>query len=335
MKKRLRLFGIRCFLFFLLGEIAIRIFLAVNGQNIHQDTAAYDEELGWQAKAFFQKSFNTNNSAGDSYPVSYATQKYGFRVWDNTTSERKKVFFLGDSFTQAVEVSDTETFYQHIAEKLDIEAFAYGMSGYGTLQELMVLEKYIDSIQPEVLVLQLCTNDFIDNHHKLALDCMYEMPERRPYLQQNGGITYQVPLTAFQRAFQYMKFPEFVYKKSKRIAVNQGWLDVGEKKIAEQGMEYPLFAEAVARTDSLFRRIRSALPDTCQVLAFCADPYEPQKRKLEELAQKSAFHVTNNPLGALQQMESYYHKDQVHWSPLGHKKVAQSLVEPLRLLLRE
>jgi alkylation response protein AidB-like acyl-CoA dehydrogenase len=39
----------------------------------------------------------------------------------------------------------------------------YGGHGYGTLQEYLVIDKYIDEIKPDLILLQVCSNDFTNN----------------------------------------------------------------------------------------------------------------------------------------------------------------------------
>jgi hypothetical protein len=58
-------------------------------------------------------------------------------------------------------VSDGDTYYAIIKRKLDAEVFAYGAGGFGTLQEYMILDRYVDMIHPSLILWQFCLNDFI------------------------------------------------------------------------------------------------------------------------------------------------------------------------------
>lgn len=326
----LKRLSVSLLIFLLAGEIAIRLYLALSAHDIHRATAAKDDLLGWKAKAHFETTFETKDQLGQAYPVHYQTFQHEFRIYGDPYTDRKKVFFLGDSFTQAAEVSDTSTFYHHLCEKLNFECFAYGMSGFGTLQEFLFLQHHIDSIRPDVLVLQMCTNDFIDNHHELALACMYEMHEKRPYLQADGKIAHQIPLSGFRQFLQYLKFPEFVYKRIRSILLTQGKIEVGESKISAQKLDYPLFAEAVERTEILVQKIVDLLPETTQLVIFCADAYEPQYETLKQLAKRKNIPFSDGHIHALREAEGRekapFHKDGVHWSPAGHRVVAEELV---------
>ena len=92
---------------------------------------------------------------------------------------------IGDSFTHATAVSDDLTYHALLAQLLDVEVFAYGAGGYGTLQELMILDRYIDIIRPDVILWQYCANDFINNDNELErLSLVNNNGWVRPYLQK-------------------------------------------------------------------------------------------------------------------------------------------------------
>jgi hypothetical protein len=50
-----------------------------------------------------------------------------------------------------------------LGRALGAESFAYGVMGYGTLQQYMILDRYLDEIQPGLIILQMCSNDLINN----------------------------------------------------------------------------------------------------------------------------------------------------------------------------
>ena len=51
--------------------------------------------------------------------------------------------------TQALDASDDQTYFSIAGKILGSTVFAYGCSGYGTLQEYMILDRYIDEIRPD------------------------------------------------------------------------------------------------------------------------------------------------------------------------------------------
>lgn len=75
-----------------------------------------------------------------------------------------------------------------------MELFVYGAGGYGSLQEYMILDDYIDKIKPDLILLQFCANDFSDNLRDLdILNYPYNTRGFRPYLE-NGKIVYRQSL---------------------------------------------------------------------------------------------------------------------------------------------
>jgi len=108
------------------------------------------------------------------------------------------VLFIGDSYTHAVEVSRTKTYYEILATYLPFECFAYGAAGYGTLQEYLLLEKYMNIIDPDNIILQLCSNDIIDNYSAMEKISTYKVGKKRPYLNKYGDIIYETPLKTLE-----------------------------------------------------------------------------------------------------------------------------------------
>jgi hypothetical protein len=85
----------------------------------------------------------------------------------DVASDKPRVFVIGDSFTQAPEdASDGKTYYSDL-KKLGLEVFAYGGSGYGSLQEFMILDRYYNVVKPDLIVWQYSTNDVVNNSPEL------------------------------------------------------------------------------------------------------------------------------------------------------------------------
>jgi hypothetical protein len=149
------------FLLFLEGALRFYYFV-INKSNSSQRIIS--KYLGWETAPNFQ-STNTIKGYGK---IKYSTQKDGFRVFGNTVTDKKKIFVIGDSFTEAHTVSDGSTYYETLQKNSNkIEIFAYGSGGYGSLQEYLIIEKYIDVIKPDIILWQFCSNDIVNNDHNL------------------------------------------------------------------------------------------------------------------------------------------------------------------------
>src|SRR5437867_3136868 len=102
----------------------------------------------------------------------------GFRRFGDPSSSRPKLLVVGDSFTHALEVSDDKTYYALLGDRLGAEVFAYGAGGYGTLQESLVLDEYVDIIKPDAILWQFCSNDFVNNDLELESMSYYNSTKR-------------------------------------------------------------------------------------------------------------------------------------------------------------
>ena len=126
--------------------------------------------------------------------VRYSTVQGGFRLFGDPNSAKLKVLAVGDSFTEAVMVSDGEAYYHHLAAaRPDIEFFAIGAAGYGTLQEYMLLDQVIDRVKPDLVLLQMHPNDLINNSHAIeSRSTTNNNQMTRPYWEQ-GQVVQRFP----------------------------------------------------------------------------------------------------------------------------------------------
>jgi len=137
-----------------------------------------DEEFGWLPQPATDKPGDTA----------------AFLRFGDPDSTRLKVLIVGDSFTQAVEVAPDKAYFSRLADMLPVEVFAIGALGYGTLQEHLLLDRWLDRIRPDVVVVQVCGNDYINNDHELE-SCSHVNRHllRRPYLADDGRIVFRRP----------------------------------------------------------------------------------------------------------------------------------------------
>lgn len=119
----------------------------------------------------------------------------GFKRWGDLSSGKKKILIIGDSFTQDIFVNNGEEWYASLEKAYpNVEFFVYGSGGYGSLQEYMVLNDYIDKINPDVILWQFCVNDYENNYYpRDSLAYGRNNLAVRPYLE-NGKIVYRLPL---------------------------------------------------------------------------------------------------------------------------------------------
>jgi hypothetical protein len=118
-----------------------------------------------------------------------------------------RIAVLGDSFSEAMHVPIEQTFWSLLERKLQecnafpgkqVEVINFGVSGYGTAQELMTLRQKVWAYSPDLVVLAFTTyNDIYDNSRALS------RTEEVPYfVYRNGELAYDA---SFRESRTYLQ----------------------------------------------------------------------------------------------------------------------------------
>jgi len=118
-----------------------------------------------------------------------------------------RIAVLGDSFSEAMHVPIEQTFWSLLERKLQecnafpgkqVEVINFGVSGYGTAQELMTLRQKVWAYSPDLVVLAFTTyNDVYDNSRALS------RTEEVPYfVYRNGELAYDA---SFRESRTYLQ----------------------------------------------------------------------------------------------------------------------------------
>lgn len=204
----------RLFYWMVLIAIPLIVLLAIGeiyGAFFIADKRLYrfDEVLGWAPKSDFSYDRMRTDVAGNAHRVRLTTDEHGFRLWGDPDNEKPRILFIGDSVTGDPNMSDEDAYFGRVSELVDAEVFAIG-GGYGTLQQLMVLREYADTIKPDLFVLQFCTNDFSNNSLYLESPSIVRNQKNlRPYLD-GDEIVYRLPSWHWYRIlYRYLNRPGF------------------------------------------------------------------------------------------------------------------------------
>jgi hypothetical protein len=136
-----------------------------NFRELRQDSSerslsyGYDAELGWAPMPGSVTSVTTARTIHATH------NSLGFRDIEFAPDGRPVMLFIGDSFVWGVDAEASERFTDllrgQLPQFLTVNA---GVSGYGTDQELLWLQRIWPKIAPKVVVLFFCTdNDRKDN----------------------------------------------------------------------------------------------------------------------------------------------------------------------------
>ncbi len=153
----------------MIAEVALRVsgFTYFNPYIVDQDvgyTLRPGAEGWWKKEALTHVKINS----------------HGFRDLEHTIAKPPgtlRVAILGDSFAEAFQVPLEKTFWSVMEQKLQecpqaarskIEVLNFGVSGFSTARELILLQKHVWQYSPDVIVLLVTTgNDVRDNSRTL------------------------------------------------------------------------------------------------------------------------------------------------------------------------
>ena len=120
----------------------------------------WDPELGYTLRP---GKFTFSNT---EYMTTYRVNQLGLRD-DELSLARPEIVVLGDSFAMGWGVEQDEAFPQVLERLLGRQVLNAAVSSYGTVRELLMLER-IDTSATKWLVIQFCNNDFFENQQFVA-----------------------------------------------------------------------------------------------------------------------------------------------------------------------
>ncbi len=135
----------------------------------------------------------------------------------------RRICVLGDSFIEALQVNHSDTFCAKLQDLLNrknndasltFEVINCGVSGYGTAQELLLLQNYVMPLQPDAIVLAIFPENDIRNNSRTL-----DGSETRPYfeLKENG----QLLLDASFQSNSSWLIADSAYERAKARIINR------------------------------------------------------------------------------------------------------------------
>jgi lysophospholipase L1-like esterase len=334
-----------------LAEIGLRIREDLRARlRSHDQTGAchsrFDSRLGWQATPNCKMELRSSSADSPTQKAYYRADERGFRLFGDVKSNHKRLLVIGDSFTQAINASSRNTYPAIIGMRTGMEIFSYGGNGYGTLQELMVLEDVLPQINPDFVLLQFCSNDFVNNDFNLESRSLLNNNRTiRPYLV-DGAVVYrhaspQLP-HGIHFPFKHSALMRYVFFKSV-----QKWPHISpsvEYMIATNSNDGD-FQASLRTTRVLLQEIKRLAVDAgATLLVFSADgagthyglipAYEPYaavaERSLRNLLEELRIPYLQGVPQAVSEAErkgEVVRADGAHWNDRGHEIVGAHLSE--------
>lgn len=328
MKKRYILFSAVTFILFLfLMEGGTRAFFWVKNK-IEVRERNFSQYLGWESVANVSKKHSMKGYG----EIIFSTQEYGFRRFGDTKTNKTKVFVIGDSFTFAHSVSDGNTYYRYLEKHNDnVEVFAYGGSGYGSLQEFMILDQYFDEISPDIVLWQFCSNDFINNSHELeSISFANNNQMTRPYYR-NGSIVWLFPK-------QYGGWLDKLIQSSyllRLFNIRLNTLAAEKKESIERKLspDHPLFRKSAKTTSEIMGFARERIGDI-PMLAFLVDASTWMESTIRDICEAHSIDfIRGIPEAVAEAKKSGTIVDgspyNTHWNGAGHAIAGERILHHL------
>jgi len=346
MTKRPTISRSKAFLYWCISLFLFMLLILIPGEIITRltaDNTAYfkkaelDDTLGWRTKEDYSVKAEAKIKRGGTYPVEYNTGLRGFRPYGNPSTTKKKLLIVGDSYTQAVEANNDKTYAAVLADTLEAELFCYGQAGYGTTQEYLLVKEEIDNIKPDLLILQVCGNDFIDNYAPLEMISTYKVGERRPYLDLKGNIYYDKPEPKWQQVVDKSAFLKLLRKK---IQTSTGGNKISaQKRINDEGKDFKDYKTSYDLTELGLQKIKSIADERqTPMIVLVAGYIQPYITHMKEICEKNNIPCLTQPAVELRKEEMKNKlpvrcADKYHWTELGHKVIAQNMLDTISTLL--
>lgn len=284
------------------GEFALRWFskdklpIVLDERNL---TYRFDQRLGW---------FPREDSEGilvdaNGILIHYHHNHEGFRDREHGEKRGKRVAFIGDSFVWGFDVEAPERFTDKVQAGLpDWEVFNLGVSGYGTDQEFLLLVDVFQRVNPDVVILLFCPNDYEDNAFNQRYGGYY-----KPYFERVGN-TLQLKGVPVPKSvnYYYSRFPRLAIRSCLFRGVLTAWSRLTQPKVVMQkGTTF-----ALLHGISEFVRSRSA------TLVVSSVTYDPA---VEAFCKNEGIPYVKLP-------NIPYNKSW-HWNPEGHTTVARVFLD--------
>ncbi len=297
-----------------------------------------DDVLGWAPKHDFARDFSQRDSAGNRYKAFFSLDHNGFREYGDPAAKRIKILFLGDSYTGDPYAGNKEMYFSvvkstlHDKYHMDVEIFATGGGGYGTLQEYLFIKQYISRIKPDVFVLQFCDNDFENNFWEWE---KYSIVRNQKYLRpyyslDSDSIYYADTLTA--RAYRVLYKKSFLLRGCDAVLRRLQYRYYGGySKLTEQE-NYQFLRTSYPLTHKLLLKLKSAFGNETKLYALpVVDP--PFENLSLSVLRESGFTPLLSPMHALEKAknagEIVLNADGGHYNNLGNRIMGEALADEL------
>ena len=292
----------------------------------------YDSELGWTLKKNFKYIYKEKDLYNNEYSSFYSTNNSGARFFiqkgsSNKINQSVRILVVGDSFTMDPYVGNNDMWYSILATKINkntkqnVEVLAFGGGGYGSLQQLLLLQRYkkdIDNFSPNIFILQFCSNDFANNSFNIE-KASFALSQymRRPYLI-NDEIYY------YNGLFTYFFKKNILTRESRIFAKSIFLFEFLMKKYftSNSNITADKINEAKNITQNILTKIGNLYPNTESYIFSCSNNTSELNRDWKKLATQSNFIILEESSNFIDKASNLnteiFYKDGGHLNILGN-----------------
>ena len=199
-----------------------------------EDSVIYDEAVGWKYRPgyraewkYFEYAFNVNINS------------LGLRDREYNEKKKKRILFIGDSFTFGVGVELVDTFVKRVESILlgqgfPIECINGGRVGAGTGEYLYYARKYVKTLKPDCIVLCLYPENDVNDTWELQHEGKDKFQDMDGEVYVDGkkmarNRTHQAgPLFNHSAFYRYLRLAlaSFSVNYNEKSITEKKWLDV-------------------------------------------------------------------------------------------------------------
>ncbi len=318
----------------------------------HRMIIAYDEHIGH----LYVPSSKVRVPHVE-YPYFVKTNKQGFRSEYDFVEEKDsgeiRIVFLGDSFTAGENVDNKHRFSNLIEKELGCECYNFGLAGSGVDQQLLIHERIANKFDHEILIISPHIEDIERNMLKERIGSdrrtgrkivtpkpyftvesgglnLHNVPVPRPYFSCSSKNTIRNNITEIRRQLRgifYDWTPAIVREcilKILKSPLSAGYLN-------ETTKEWILMEKIISRIIRNGKDKEIFLMPLPHVRTYLNVDYQKYFNKIaEEYSNVTFVDVEQHFNKYSKQKRELFRFDYGHYTPEGHKAVAEVLTEALK-----
>ena len=284
----------------------------------------HDPVLGWRLRP----NFSVTRKERD-YHSRESTNSLGFRTPERAFQAApgvQRVLLLGDSHSEGYTVDDDETVASLLEQALgqQVEVISLGVGGYSTDQELLAYLEVGRRFQPDLVVLQFCSNDLPFN-----VQDHYWRGYKPRFVRTGELLTLRgVPVP---NAKSSGVVPDWLARRSSLMAFVETQLrQIALQRTVEVETDMP---EAWRVTELLVRDLARAVHgDGAELACFNVQVHDREldERLRDLLARQAVKYLDLSPTLGVKSGDVWVSG---HWNEVGQQLAAQALLGPIAELL--